>query len=103
MTVTPLERRFDVTIANEINLDLILYGLPEPVPFECDPSSSRQPSPHPDLPGTMAEVAAEDLPVGCLASSSNFHLSSLFLQPSAGLPKLLSTLKQGRPAPLARY
>lgn len=28
------ERRFDVTIAGEINLDLILYGLPERMPVE---------------------------------------------------------------------
>ena len=28
------ERRFDVTIAGEINLDLILYGLPEVMPVE---------------------------------------------------------------------
>ena len=33
MTATK-ERRFDVTIAGEINLDLILYGLPEVMPVE---------------------------------------------------------------------
>ena len=27
-------QRFDVTIAGEINLDLILYGLPEEMPLE---------------------------------------------------------------------
>ena len=31
---TKLEPRFDVTIAGEINLDLILYGLPEQMPVE---------------------------------------------------------------------
>jgi sugar/nucleoside kinase (ribokinase family) len=29
-----MRKRFDVTIAGEINLDLILYGLPEPMPLE---------------------------------------------------------------------
>jgi sugar/nucleoside kinase (ribokinase family) len=29
-----MEKRFDVTIAGEINLDLILYGLPETMPLE---------------------------------------------------------------------
>lgn len=29
-----MEKRFDVTIAGEINLDLILYGLPEAMPME---------------------------------------------------------------------
>jgi hypothetical protein len=27
-------RRFDITIAGEINLDLILYGLPEQLPLD---------------------------------------------------------------------
>src|SRR5271163_2340083 len=31
---TKAEPRFDVTIAGEINLDLILYGLPEQMPVE---------------------------------------------------------------------
>lgn len=30
----PSDRRFDVTIAGEINLDLILYGLPQEMPVE---------------------------------------------------------------------
>jgi hypothetical protein len=29
-----MKKRFDVTIAGEINLDLILYGLPEVMPLE---------------------------------------------------------------------
>src|ERR1035441_3355482 len=29
-----MKKRFDVTIAGEINLDLILYGLPEVMPVE---------------------------------------------------------------------
>jgi sugar/nucleoside kinase (ribokinase family) len=29
-----MQRRFDITIAGEINLDLILYGLPEEMPLE---------------------------------------------------------------------
>ena len=29
-----MKSRFDVTIAGEINLDLILYGLPEVMPLE---------------------------------------------------------------------
>src|ERR1700691_3684293 len=29
-----MQKRFDVTIAGEINLDLILYGLPEVMPLE---------------------------------------------------------------------
>src|ERR1700722_12199739 len=29
-----MQKRFDVTIAGEINLDLILYGLPEAMPLE---------------------------------------------------------------------
>jgi sugar/nucleoside kinase (ribokinase family) len=32
--VSPSGRRFDVTIAGEINLDLILYGLPQEMPVE---------------------------------------------------------------------
>ena len=32
--MTSLEKRFDVSIAGEINLDLILYGLAEAIPFE---------------------------------------------------------------------
>jgi len=29
-----MKKRFDITIAGEINLDLILYGLPEVMPLE---------------------------------------------------------------------
>jgi len=29
-----MQKRFDVTIAGEINLDLILYGLPEDMPVD---------------------------------------------------------------------
>jgi len=29
-----MKKRFDVTIAGEINMDLILYGLPEAMPLE---------------------------------------------------------------------
>lgn len=158
--------RFDVTIAGEINLDLILYGLPQAMPLErellasgfqvtlgsssaivahnlaalglrvgfvtrvgpdelgrialdrlaesgvdlsqvqSDKSSTGTGVtillPHGSqrhiltYPGTMAELAAEDLPLDYLASSRHFHLSSLFLQRAMhpGLPKLLSSLKQ---------
>lgn len=155
--------RFDVTIAGEINLDLILYGLPESMPLERELLASgfqvtlgsssaivahnlaalglrvgfvtrvgpdelgrialdrlagsgvdlaRVQSgksstgvtlllPHGDgrhiltFPGTMAELAAEDLPLDYLSSSRHFHLSSLFLQRALqpGLPILLSDLK----------
>jgi sugar/nucleoside kinase (ribokinase family) len=34
MTLSPSEQRFDVTIAGKINLDLILYDLPETMPLE---------------------------------------------------------------------
>lgn len=33
--------RFDVTIAGELNLDLILYGLPEPLPLEREVLADR--------------------------------------------------------------
>ena len=160
-----MKPRFDVTIAGEINLDLILYGLPEQMPlerellasgFEMTLGSSSAIVAHNlaslgmsvgfvtrtgsddlgklavarlieagvDLSelqtgrgasstgvtlllphgkerhiltylGTMAEMAAEDLPVEYLESSRHFHLSSLFLQRALqpGLPKLLTTLK----------
>lgn len=156
---------FDVTIAGEINLDLILYGLPDPMPverellasgFQATLGSSSAIIAHnlgmlgmrvgfvtrvgPDelgrialdrlaesgvdlsqvqagktatgtgitlllphgnnrhiltYPGTMAELAAEDLPLDYLAASRHFHLSSLFLQRALhpGLPKLLTSLK----------
>lgn len=35
------ERRFDITIAGEINLDLILYGLPEQMPLERELLASQ--------------------------------------------------------------
>jgi sugar/nucleoside kinase (ribokinase family) len=157
--------RFDVTIAGEINLDLILYGLPDPMPLEREllasgfqvtlgsssaivahnlavlglrvgfvtrvgpdelgrialdrlaesgvdlshVQSGRSSTgtgvtlllPHGNrrhiltYPGTMAELAAEDLPLDYLASSRHFHLSSLFLQRALhpALPKLLVKLK----------
>lgn len=160
-----MAQRFDVTIAGEINLDLILYGLPLQMPLERELlasgfavtlGSSSAIVAHnmaalgmqvgfvtrvgPDdlgklavarlaeagvdlsqlqsgrgssgtgvtllLPhgkerhiltylGTMAEMAAEDLPLDYLSSSGHFHLSSLFLQRALqpGLPKLLATLK----------
>jgi sugar/nucleoside kinase (ribokinase family) len=160
------ERRFDVTIAGEINLDLILYGLPMYMPLERELLASgfqvtlgsssaivahnlaslglrvgfvtrigsddlgklalaRLAESGVDLSktqagrgstgtgvtillphgkerhiltylGTMAEIAAEDLPMDYLASSRHFHLSSLFLQRALhpGLPKLLADLKR---------
>src|SRR5271169_1255948 len=33
--------RFDVTIAGELNLDLILYGLPDPLPAEREVLAER--------------------------------------------------------------
>lgn len=158
--------RFDVTIAGEINLDLILSGLPAAMPverellasgFQVTLGSSSAITAHnlailglrvgfvtrvgPDAlgkialdrlaesgvdlshvqtgksdtgtgvtlllphgrerhiltyPGTMAELAAEDLPLDYLSSSRHFHLSSLFLQRGlhAGLPQFLLSLKQ---------
>ncbi|WP_263381812.1 carbohydrate kinase family protein [Granulicella arctica] len=160
-----MERRFDVTIAGEINLDLILYGLPQQMPverellasgFEVTLGSSSAIVAHNlaslgmkvgfvtrtgsddlgklalarlaesgvDLSevqagrgsagtgvtilmphgkerhiltylGTMAEMAAEDLPLKYLSSSRHFHLSSLFLQLALhpGLPTLLRELR----------
>ena len=41
MTRDLLDRRFDVTIAGEINLDLILYGLPEQMPVERELLASK--------------------------------------------------------------
>jgi sugar/nucleoside kinase (ribokinase family) len=158
--------RFDVTIAGEINLDLILYGLPERMPVERELLASgfkatlgsssaivahnlaslglkvgfvtrvgsdelgklaleRLAESGVDLSevqagvgssgtgvtvllphgkerhiltylGTMAEMAAEDLPMEYLASSRHFHLSSLYLQRALqpGLADLLRKLKQ---------
>lgn len=165
MNPPPTTARFDVTIAGEINLDLILYGLPGAMPLEREllasgfqvtlgsssaivahnlavlglrvgfvtrvgpdelgrialtrlaesgvdlshVQSGRSSTgtgvtlllPHGSkrhiltYPGTMVELAAEDLPLDYLASSRHFHLSSLFLQRGLhpGLPDLLSKLK----------
>jgi sugar/nucleoside kinase (ribokinase family) len=160
----PTNKRFDVTIAGEINLDLILYGLPKDMPLErellasnfqltlgsssaivahnlaslstkvgfvtrvgpdelgklalarlgesgVDLSQVQSGSsgtgvtvllPHGNerhiltYPGTMSEMAAEDLPMEYLESSRHFHLSSLYLQRGLqpGLPALLKRLKQ---------
>lgn len=156
---------FSITLAGEINLDLILYGLPVELPvereilatgFEATLGSSSAILAHNmaalgasvgfitcvgqdslgqlalnrlaesgvDLsrvirtssgtgtgvtlllphgrerriltyPGTMAELTCADLDLAYLASSSHFHLSSLFLQTGlhAGLPVLLANLK----------
>ena len=43
--------RFDVPIAGELNLDLILYGLPDELPPESGTLSEMSPlSPHPSSP-----------------------------------------------------
>ncbi len=157
--------RFEVTIAGEINLDLVLYGLPEQMPperellasdFQMTLGSSSAITAHNlaalgiktgfitragrdplggiaverlaaagvDLSkityadngtstgitvllhhghnrhiltyaGTMLEMAAQDLDLEYLASSSHFHLSSLFLHKALqpDLPAIFHTLK----------
>jgi sugar/nucleoside kinase (ribokinase family) len=160
-----MQKRFDVTIAGEINLDLILYGLPEAMPTEREllatdfrltlGSSSailahnlaalgvsvgfitrvgddalggialeRLAEKAVDLrrvrrisggtrtgvtillnhdgkrhiltyPGTMFEMAAEDLDMDYLASGRHFHLSSLYLHKALqqDLPRICRRLK----------
>jgi sugar/nucleoside kinase (ribokinase family) len=165
MSPSPAAKRFDITIAGETNLDLILYGLPEQIPVErellatgfqttlggsssilahnlailgsrvgfitqvgqdelgsialerlresgVDLSRATVRSdvgtgvtvllPHGKqrhiltYPGVMASMTVADLDVDYLASSSHFHLSSLFLQTGLqpGLPSLIAELKQ---------
>ncbi len=105
--------QFDITIAGEINLDLILYGLPADLPLEQELladgleltlGSSSAITAHNlaalgsrvgSYPGCMAEMSLAHLDLEYLKSATHFHLSSYFLHRALvpQIPHLLRELK----------
>src|SRR5216683_15589 len=100
----------DITIAGEINLDLILYGLRErSVDLAAVAHGAKSgvtlilphgPQRHIlTYPGTISELRFEDLDLDYLASARHFHMSSLFLQREL-LPHVLELFRRMKSAGL---
>jgi len=90
-----MKKRFDVTIAGEINLDLILYGLPEVMPLERELLASGFRVTLGSSSAILAHnLAALDVSVGFTTLLGDDALGSIALQRLAEKGVDLSSVKR---------